>query len=149
MKHFKILSILTCLSFSMAWSQESKSQQAEYISHNRTVEQVTENGRSIVRLSEGTGAGVAWLKDLLLSEGTIEFDAKGRDVMQKSFIGIAFHGIDNETYETIYFRPFNFQSSDSARRSTRYNTHLNQSSDFNSSVIRIRTNTNQASIPQR
>jgi hypothetical protein len=58
MKRFKILFILTCFSFSMAWSQESKSQQAEYIPHNRTVEQVTENGRSIVRLSEGTGAGV-------------------------------------------------------------------------------------------
>ncbi|WP_426324375.1 hypothetical protein [Pedobacter sp. R-06] len=116
MKHFKILFILTCFSFSIAWSQESKSQQSAYISHNRTVEQVKENEKSIVRLSEGTGAGVAWVKDLLFSEGTIEFNAKGRDLMQKSFIGIAFHGIDNETYESVYFRPFNFQSADSVRK---------------------------------
>jgi hypothetical protein len=59
---------------------------------------------------------VAWVKDLAFSEGIIEFDTKGRDVLQKSFIGIAFHGIDNETYETVYFRPFNFQSTDSVRR---------------------------------
>jgi len=38
MKHFKILLILTCFSFSMARTQESKSQQAECIPHNRIVE---------------------------------------------------------------------------------------------------------------
>jgi hypothetical protein len=59
---------------------------------------------------------MAWIKDVEFSEGTIEFDARGRDVFQKSFIGIAFHGIDNEIYETVYFRPFNFQSTDPVRK---------------------------------
>lgn len=62
MKHFKILFVLTYSSFLMAWAQEmnSKSQQAEYVSHNRNIEQVAENDRAIVRLSEGTGVGVVW-----------------------------------------------------------------------------------------
>lgn len=118
MKHFKILLLLTCTAFSTAWSQEIKSEQqnGEYIVYNRTIEKLTENNKSVIRFSEGKEAGLAWVKDLSFSEGTIEFDAKGRDVLQKSFIGVAFHGIDNETYETVYFRPFNFQSSDSVRR---------------------------------
>jgi hypothetical protein len=45
------------------------------------------------------------VKDKKFTEGTIEFDARGRDVLQKSFIGVAFHGEDNDTYETVYFRP--------------------------------------------
>lgn len=88
----------------------------DYITYNRTIEQITENGKSIIRFSEGSGAGIAWLKDVEFSEGTIEFDARGRDVLQKSFIGIAFHGNDNETYETVYFRPFNFQATDLVRK---------------------------------
>ncbi len=116
MKCFKILCILICTTVSTVWSQEIKSNNLGYIPHNRTIEQLTENNKSIVRLSEESGSGVAWIKDLAFSEGVIEFDAKGRDVLQKSFIGIAFHGVDNETYETVYFRPFNFQSTDSARR---------------------------------
>ncbi|MDN3588215.1 hypothetical protein QWY86_16140 [Pedobacter aquatilis] len=53
---------------------------------------------------------------MTFSEGTIEFDARGRDLFQKSFLGIAFHGYDNQTYESVYFRPFNFNSSDSVRK---------------------------------
>jgi hypothetical protein len=117
--NFKILSIFLGTIFLTAGSQKSTSnlkKDLEYITYNRTIEQVTENGKSVVRLSEGTGAGMAWVKDTEFTEGTIEFDAKGRDVLQKSFIGIAFHGKDNETYETVYFRPFNFQSADPARK---------------------------------
>jgi hypothetical protein len=56
------------------------------------------------------------MKNMEFSEGTIEFDLKGRDILQKSFIGIAFHGQDNDRYETVYFRPFNFQSADPVRK---------------------------------
>jgi hypothetical protein len=37
-------------------------------------------------------------------------------VLQKSFLGIAFHAVDTGRYDLVYFRPFNFQSKDSVRR---------------------------------
>ena len=36
--------------------------------------------------------------------------------MQQSFVGIAFHGVNNETLDAIYFRPFNFRSTDPVRK---------------------------------
>jgi len=45
-----------------------------------------------------------------------EFDVKGKDVQQQSFVGVAFHGVDGTTYDAIYFRPFNFTADDPARR---------------------------------
>lgn len=60
--------------------------------------------------------GVVWLKNVNFSTGTIEIDLRGKDVLQQSFIGIAFHGLDTVTYDAIYFRPFNFRSSDRVRK---------------------------------
>ena len=60
--------------------------------------------------------GIVWLKNLHFSTGSIDVDLRGRDVFQKSFLGIAFHGIDTVTYDAVYFRPFNFQSGDTLRR---------------------------------
>ncbi|TWI77926.1 hypothetical protein IQ13_4167 [Lacibacter cauensis] len=82
---------------------------------NRDVEQVKEEDKFVYRLSEKEGAGIVWFTTIEFEEGTIEFDVKGRDVLQKSFVGIAFHGINDSTYETVYFRPFNFQSTDPIR----------------------------------
>jgi hypothetical protein len=36
---------------------------------------------------------------------------------QQSFVGIAFHLVDSTTFDAIYFRPFNFQATDSSQRS--------------------------------
>ena len=119
MKSLKILLIILCTTFSTGWSQKltpDANNKMDYTTYNRSIEQVEEKDKVIVRLNEGSGAGVAWVKDLEFSEGIIEFDARGRDVLQKSFIGIAFHGKDNETYETVYFRPFNFQAADPVRK---------------------------------
>ncbi|KPM47048.1 hypothetical protein [Jiulongibacter sediminis] len=63
------------------------------------------------------GPGVIWLENIWLSTGSIEFDVKGKDVLQKSFVGLAFHGQNDSTYEAIYFRPFNFNSQEEIRRS--------------------------------
>lgn len=59
---------------------------------------------------------IVWLKDVNFSEGTIEVDLKGHDVLQRSFLGIAFHGVDTITYDCIYFRPFNFRATDPVRK---------------------------------
>jgi hypothetical protein len=70
-----------------------------------------------VRFDERAGVGVAWLKDYEFENGIIEFDVRGKNVLQKSFVGIAFHAQDETTYDCIYFRPFNFRSEDPLRRS--------------------------------
>ena len=44
-------------------------------------------------------------------------DIKGSNKMQQSFVGFAFHVQDFNTYDAIYFRPFNFKSDDPVRRS--------------------------------
>lgn len=82
---------------------------------NRTLTSVTDNARKVVRFSEADGEGVAWLEGANFTNGVIELDIKGRDVLQKSFVGVAFHGQDHKTFDAIYFRPFNFQTSDSVR----------------------------------
>ena len=69
-----------------------------------------------VHLSEADGVGLAWIKGQEFTTGEIAFDVKGRDVLQKSFVGIAFHGVNDSTYEAVYFRPFNFRTTDSLRR---------------------------------
>jgi hypothetical protein len=76
-----------------------------------------EGGRSGVRLSEAPGSGFARLQGVQFDEGVIEVALRGRNVPQRSFLGIAFHGLDDETWDAVYFRPFNFLSADSAARS--------------------------------
>ena len=83
---------------------------------NRSVSSLNEGARKGVRLSESAGDGVAYLQGIEFTNGTIEFDVKGKDVQQQSFVGVAFHGVDGTTYDAIYFRPFNFRTEDQARR---------------------------------
>ena len=68
-----------------------------------------------VHLSEKAGNGYAWIEGSDFVEGTIELDIRGRNVPQQSFVGIAFHGKDDNTYEAVYLRPFNFRTDDPVR----------------------------------
>jgi hypothetical protein len=69
-----------------------------------------------VHVTAQPGAGVVWITDAEFSQGTIEVDVRGRDVEGQSFVGIAFHRLDDDTYEGVYLRPFNFRTNDAARR---------------------------------
>jgi hypothetical protein len=74
------------------------------------------NGQpSGVHLSARTAEGLAWIEGADFGEGTIEIDVRGRDTPNMSFVGIAFHGTDDKTYESVYLRPFNFRTTDPAR----------------------------------
>lgn len=84
--------------------------------HNRTAEAITERDKKGVSLSEASGDGLMILKDIEFADGTIEVDLKGRNVPQRSFVGLAFHIKQPNTYDAIYFRPFNFVNPDTARR---------------------------------
>jgi hypothetical protein len=68
-----------------------------------------------VSIAEKAGPGVVWIQGSDLAEGTIEVEVRGRDVLQQSFVGVAFHGKDNDTYEAVYLRPFNFRADDPDR----------------------------------
>jgi len=59
--------------------------------------------------------GYYWLTGAGFSEGTIDVDLRGKNILLKSFLGIAFHGVDSSTYDLVYFRPFNFRNQDTAR----------------------------------
>ena len=65
-----------------------------------------------LRLSKDYDEGIAWFKGLEFSNGTIEFDVRGEDVKQHSFVGIAFHGQNDSTYDAVYLRPFHFLTQD-------------------------------------
>lgn len=84
---------------------------------NRNISLTTnKQGKVVIHLNAKPNDGVAWIKDLNFETGIIEFDAKGKDVLQESFVGIAFHDVNDSTYEVVYFRPFNFQAIDSNRK---------------------------------
>ncbi len=83
--------------------------------YNRNVIE-TDTIHGIVKLDEQKGEGLVWVDKITFTTGTIDIDLKGQDVFQKSFLGIAFHGSNDSTYEAIYFRPFNFNAKDSVRR---------------------------------
>lgn len=68
-----------------------------------------------IHVSESAGNGVVWVEGTDFGEGTIEVDIRGRDVLQRSFVGIAFHGKADNTYESVYLRPFNFRATDPDR----------------------------------
>src|SRR5712675_692165 len=63
-----------------------------------------------------TTKGIVWLKGVTFKQGIIDIDLRGKNVFLKSFLGIAFHGIDTITCDILYFRPFNFRHEDTLRR---------------------------------
>ena len=82
---------------------------------NRGVTAIQDGSRKAVRLDERQGDGLVWLEGSRLGDGTIEFDVRGKDVFQQSFVGFAFHAADDRTFDAVYFRPFNFRNPDPAR----------------------------------
>jgi hypothetical protein len=87
------------------------------IAYNREVSIVASDPQKpVLHIDAKKDAGIAWLEGVKFPEGEIEFDVKGRNIPQQSFVGIAFHGSDNQTYDAIYFRPFNFRATEEERR---------------------------------
>jgi len=80
---------------------------------NRVVTRLPERGG--LHVSAKDGPGVVWIEGTEFGEGTIEVDVRGKDVLQQSFVGVAFHRKDDATYESVYLRPFNFQATDATR----------------------------------
>jgi hypothetical protein len=82
---------------------------------NRDATRIPE--RNGIHLSAKEGAGfLIWIEGSDFKTGTIEVDVRGRDEFQRSFVGLAFHGKDDKTYEAVYLRPFNFRAEDPVRK---------------------------------
>lgn len=76
--------------------------------HNRSLSLINEADHRGISLSKDPGEGIAWLKGIEFSNGTIEFDVRGENIKQHSFVGIAFHGKNDSTFDAVYLRPFQF-----------------------------------------
>lgn len=83
----------------------------------RAIENMQEPGKKGVKFDERDGPGFLILKNYDFATGTLEFDVRGKNVVQQSFVGVVFHLQTTSTYEAVYFRPFNFSNPDTARRS--------------------------------
>lgn len=83
---------------------------------NREAKVIDSLSNSYIKLSENKSEGIVWLPIKVFKNGTIKIEMRGKNVFQKSFIGIAFHGQDDNTYDAVYCRPFNFIAKDSIRR---------------------------------
>lgn len=88
--------------------------QIEVFNRNLTI--FSEIDKTGIRFSKNENDGIAWLRHVIFSNGIIELDIRGKDELQQSFVGIAFHGMDNNTFDAVYFRPFNFRADDPIRR---------------------------------
>ncbi|MEO1010280.1 MAG: family 16 glycoside hydrolase [Bacteroidota bacterium] len=108
------LSFFTCITLQSQDILESNPDNWEVV--NREV--IFENG--VVHLNAQEGDGILWLKDHAFKDGTIALDIKGKNTPGRSFVGFAFHGLDNTTYDAVYFRPFNFKNPSKKSNSVQY-----------------------------
>jgi len=83
---------------------------------SRDLEIAAQDGETYMKVSESKHEGIVWLPLQEFRNGTIEIEMRGNDVLQRSFIGVIFHGLNDSTYDAVYCRPFNFFAKDSVRR---------------------------------
>lgn len=69
-----------------------------------------------VEMNAAEGDGLAILQEIDFVTGTLEIELLGENNPGKSFIGIAFNIQDEETFEAVYFRPFNFVATEQIRK---------------------------------
>lgn len=126
MKTLIILFLLSLSLFSVAQNNEIKPDLSsidtldDWTLHNRQLK--VDDG---VHLNAQPGDGLLWLKDLEFVNGIIELDIKGKDIRGRSFVGLAFHGVNDSTFDAIYFRAFNFMNPDRNSHSVQYISHPN------------------------
>ena len=82
----------------------------------REVSELVDGAYRGVRVSAALGFDVVWIDGITFTTGTIELDVRGKDVQSQSFLGLAFSGVNDSTYESVYLRPFNFRATDPLRR---------------------------------
>jgi hypothetical protein len=94
-------------------------------SYNSQIHPLCEGDKRGISISKSPEGGFAWLKGVEFSNGIIEIYIRDTDISRSSVVGIAFHGINNDTLDLVYFCPYNFLSSDPEinPESVRYASH--------------------------
>ncbi len=113
---FATLLVLICTGALAQSVKVAEPQREDWTAYNRKASFV----ENAIYLNQLADDGLLWLNDTNFKNGTIELELRGRDLRGKSFVGIAFHGKDDETFDCIYFRPFNFRSPERKSHSVQY-----------------------------
>jgi hypothetical protein len=82
---------------------------------NRTISLYGDH-KDAIEMDAKDASGLGILEDIEFDKGIIEVELLGENNPGKSFIGIAFNIQNDETYEVIYFRPFNFVAEEQIRK---------------------------------
>ena len=119
----KLLTIITAIAYTLSYAQKDQKfnlyklfQKDKLIIINRELTAIDSLSYQYIQVSENKNEGIIWLPINDFKTGTIKIEMRGKDVLQKSFIGVAFHGQDDTTYDAVYCRPFNFLATDSVRK---------------------------------
>lgn len=123
MKRFRLSFIITLLFLSLAVRSQTVHYNLVQMLRDGQITTVHKNGpNSGAKITDGTDRpavslqGNAWLKDVTFTNGRIDIDLRGKNIPGQSFIGVAFSAQNDSDYECLYFRPFNFQNTDSLHR---------------------------------
>jgi hypothetical protein len=119
MNKWTIVVVAAAVPVTIAWSQTTRTLTSAMPAKvaNRQMQPLHEGTREGVTLDAHEGDGIAWWPETIVGDATIDLDLRGKDAPQQSFVGVAFHGVDEKTFDAVYFRPFNFKADDPARRS--------------------------------
>ncbi len=91
-----------------------------WVLHNRDL---TIESDGSIHLNAKPADGLLWIKEPQFANGTIECDIRGKDLQGQSFVGLAFHGLNDSTFDAVYFRPFNFKNEERNGHSVQYISH--------------------------
>jgi hypothetical protein len=117
-KHAILLGVLLLVninSFGQQINLSDKFQSKQLKAVNRVISQYADDSEA-VEMNAGDGSGLGILAEIEFAQGIIEVELLGENNPGKSFIGIAFNIQDDNTYEAIYFRPFNFVAEEPIRK---------------------------------
>ena len=82
-----------------------------------SVTRSAKDGRPAIEFKSTQGRpNMIWLNSFSFTNGVIEFDVQGRSAPASSFVGVAFRVADAETYDAVYFRPFNYRATNALNR---------------------------------
>ena len=121
MKMQKISLLITIILISInAFSQKeinlsNKFQNKKIKAVNRSISLFGDQPNTI-EMDAKNGDGIGIIEDVEFEKGIIEIEFLGENNPGKSFIGIAFNIQNDQTYEAIYFRPFNFVAKEQIRK---------------------------------
>jgi hypothetical protein len=119
MKHLIALLLLSSVTFAQklkTFDLPKLQKGGKLIVVNREIKTISEGKKDFIKLEDKEGEGLVWLPVKNFKNGEITVWMRGKDVLQRSFIGIIFHGLDDKTYDAVYCRPFNFFAKDSVRK---------------------------------